>query len=111
MIRGSGACDPPMVPAVERRGQADVRATGRLPEGRLFAPVIRCAGAARCPYFDPDRLGIASSLASQRPQRLEYLERTLVGRIRVRHPAITPFGDARQCQVVMPAIPHRNTTR
>src|ERR1700732_138651 len=47
--------------------------------------------------------GIAAYFFGHSAQLAEDVERALVGRIGVRHPAIAPFGDARQGSLVIPA--------
>ena len=97
-----------MMTAMERRRQADMRHAGGLPERRFLAPVVRRSRAAGCPHLNADGFRIAALGLRQPVQFAEDVQRRLVRRIGVRHPAVAPFGDARQRLFMMPAIPHRH---
>src|SRR5437868_11907835 len=108
MVAHRVAGNAAVVAAVEGRGQAEMRGAGLLPEPRLSRPIGLVAVAHRYPDLDADLARVASGLLGQPAQLPEDVERALVGRIGVRHPAVAEFGDALQGALVMPAEPHRH---
>src|SRR5579885_2630768 len=88
-----------------------MRGARTLPEPRLLGPIGLAAGTHRDPHFDPDFARVAAGRLCQPAQFVEHVERALVWRISIRHPAVAPFGDALQCPFVMAAIPHRYAAR
>src|SRR5205085_11741506 len=108
MVTHAVAGNPAVVAAVEGRGQTEMRGAGLLPEPRLPRPIGLIAVAHRYPDLDADLLWIASGLLGQPAQLPEPVERALVGRLGVRHPAVAELGDTFQGALVMPAEPHRH---
>src|SRR5438094_8130156 len=82
--------------AAEGRRQADVRGAGLFPEAGFLSPIRLGPGSHRNPDLDPELCRVAARPLGQATQLAEDVERLLVGRIGVRHPAVAPFGDARQ---------------
>src|ERR1700730_19428 len=105
------AGDALVVAAAEGCRQTEMRGAGLFPEARLLRPISVGAGAPPHPSLDPDLGGVAAGLCGEAAQLAEDVESALVGRIGVRHPAVAPFGDARQGAFVIPAIPHRHLAR
>src|SRR6516164_11772228 len=88
-----------------------MRGAGLFPEPSFLGPVRFRAGAHRHPDLDSDLRGITACLFGQTAQLAEHVERALVRRIGVGHPAVTPFGDAWQGALVMAAVPDRDPAR
>src|SRR5262249_44819803 len=109
MIGERAAADALVMPAVERRRQAEMRGAAVLfPEARLLRPIRLVARTHRHPNLDADLFRVAPRLLGQAAQLRQDVERALVGRIGIRHPAVAEFCDALQGALDMPAEPHRH---
>ena len=83
-------------------------------QNRVSFADLLAAGAHRHPHLNPDRARLTVCLLPRsRVAIAENVERALVGPISVRHPAVAPFGDARQGQgaLMTHAVPHRHFRR
>src|SRR5215469_2191697 len=88
-----------------------MRRAGLFPERSFLRPIALAAAAHRGPCLDPDRGGVAPCAFGELAQRREDVERLLPGWISIRHPAVTPFGDARQRALMVAAEPDRHLAR
>src|SRR5450755_996507 len=107
MVTDCVARDTMVVAAVEGGREADMADSGLLPECGFFPPVGLGALAAGCPHLDADGGGITPGLFCQTVKFAEDIKRGLVWRVSVGHPAVAPFGDARQGVFMVPAVPKR----
>src|ERR1051326_6410747 len=103
MMAERRAGDATVMPPVEHRRQTNMRRSGFLPESDFLLPIGFVSGAARSPDLDADILWIAAFGLGQAAQLRKYIDRRLIRRIGVRHPAVAPFGDARQGFFMMAA--------
>src|SRR5438067_3237888 len=85
-----------------------MRGAGLFPELCLPRPIGLTAVAHRHPDLDAELARVAPGLLGQTAQLPEHVERALVRRIGVRHPAVAELGDALQGALVMPAEPDRH---
>src|ERR1700736_4304160 len=107
MVGQGVPADPLVITAVEGRLQAEMRHTGLFPEARVLGPLRLVARAHRDPHLDADLAGVAAGRFGLAAQLAEDVERALIRRIGVRHPAIAEFGDPLDGPLVMTAEPNR----